>query len=500
MYKSILLQKSKISDAVRITFLTLCLYFAAGNTQAGWLYYVVAMIFGLLVMNLIISACMLSGTVISRALPQRPIRVGENFTVELTVKNTSRLALYHSSLELSVNSAFAAAGPLPEHGGQDEMLVKDFNGSTEAFMQPDSAGKILKFYLPCLPPQQEIRIACCLKALRRGIFAAGTVKQSASYPFSLINVSRRHFKNEDQPLQNGSSEISQPYIRVYPAPIKIPAQNRRQSSYSNQKILALKSSEGTLRGLHEYSEGEDVRHIHWMTSARLNKTVIKEFQQNTERDNLLFIPIADYSVLSLLDSDLLSKAIALKEQLGRPNELSSRLRSKMLEKLDKAKEELNGRFGFEELLCCLITASENCSGSRGGFSVVLPGADKLQSINSIERLRNEIPGWSVLDNPFCLKNDEQKSAFYNLLHKMLLKSRFSRIIVLSLSQEALPVPCPAAYKKKIEYLLFSPLAPSEQDKGISEAFSAKIAALKSVSRSAELITPNTPPERAAGHL
>lgn len=492
MYKTILLQKSKISDAVRLLFLTACLYFAAGNTQSGWLYYIIAIILGILLMNLLLSVFKLRAKIAAIRTPSEPIKVGESFTVDFEITNAAGFTTFHNCLEFHVNEAFAVLGPFPRQGSQEEMLIKDFNGSTEAFLQPDSQKKTVKFYLPRLAPQERVRFSCTLKALRRGSFVPGILKSPSNYPFSLITAVRTVFDEEDFKGR----------IRVYPAPVKIRKKHNRQTINSERRALALKSSEGTLRGLHEYSEGEDVRHIHWLTSARLNKIIVKEFQQNKETERLLLIPVADGTTLKELRPRALSEAEDLRKRLDEPPKpLSPGERRKILGKLKKAEKELNAYFGFEELLCCLMTAAEGCTERKGSFRAVFYNNDgRLRYINSLKRLRNEISGWSLLDNPFYLKTEEQKNAFYHLIEKALPKGRFSRIIVLSLSQAALPLPLSAAGRKAAEYLLFSPVGPSEKNSGVYASFSKKVSALRALSRSAELIDPTTSPEKAAKKL
>lgn len=506
MYKTILLQKSKISDAVRLLFLTACLYFAAGNTQSGWLYYIIAIICGILLINLIISSLRLSGIVVNRALPPHPIQVGKSFTVELILRNVSKFASSHSAIEISAGEAFEISGPLPQCGSQDEMQIRDFNGSAEAFLLPDSRGKSLKFYIPRLPSQEEIRIVYTLKALKRGIFSAGTVKHSTNAPFGFITVSRYHFKDntqEQDDLNNSGGRI-----KVYSAPIKLRIRNRRQILKSDQRKLSLKSSEGTLRGLHEYSEGEDIRHIHWMTSARLNKTVVKEFQQNKETERLLIIPITDNS-LSLLTDNKKLRSHKLSDYIDNfifklllPKIYDDRRTDRILNDLKKEEEETNKFFGFEELLCCLMTAVCSCSNNRGIFNIVFYNkrSEKLESISDLNSLKNALPEWSVGDNPFDIYNKEEIHNFYRLLKKTLQKNRFSRILVLSLSEYTEPIPCPSKFKNKIDYILFSPLDSSNDRYGIYKSFCRKIAALKPFSRSAELLDPTISPEKAAKKL
>ncbi|MBQ7503121.1 DUF58 domain-containing protein [bacterium] len=283
--------------------------------------------------------------------------------------------------------------------------------------------------------------------------------------------------------------------------------------------MKLRSADGDLRGLREYSEGEDIRYIHWMTSARFGKPIIKEFQEVRSSQNILIIPIADYSLLKQLYPKQFSRWERRSEKENIFVLLTKLLLSIYInfESIEDIEKSLSSHFGFEELMCCLITAAEKYSGGKDSFTVVFQNSEnKLQTLSNLEKLKHKAAEWSMLSSDFCFENEEQKQSFYHSLELMLKRRSYSRIIVLSLSQEALPVPCLKKYKSKTSYLLFTPLyfdadGPNaggslefagslpelRQNRTIYGAFTQKLSELKALSKTAELITPDSSPQNTA---
>ena len=473
----------------------LCLYIIAGNTQAGWLYAVIALLIGLLCANLAISYMLLSRLEFQFHHPEL-IPTGQTARIAVTVKNNSNFYLNHYCFEITADENFDIVEPLPEKGDQNIMLVKAFD-SSEADSAP--ACEFIKFHIRSLAPHEERTFSYAMRAKRRGCHTIKFQTRSVNFPISIIAAAKRD--SFDKP------------IKVYPAPINAAVRKNLNSHAENRRVVRLKSTDGDIRGLHEYSEGEDIRFIHWLTSARIGRPMIKEFQEIRGFQNILIIPIADYSLLKQLYPKIFSR---WQKRSEKESIFASLLRFFFFYINFKSKkdleESLSSHFGFEELLCCLITAAEKCRGRNDRFSVVLQNSkNKLQTLSDLKALKSKASEWSVLNSDFCLKDEEQKQRFYHSLEHMLKKRHFSRIMVLSLSQEALPVPCLKKYKNKTSYLLFSPFYLDETNSAgrlkyagalpkrklkreFYDAFSQKFSILQTLSKTAVLITPNSSPQ------
>lgn len=499
MQKKLLLSPPELSDTAIAVLVVLILCFIAGAFQSGWLYAVVAFLTALLCINLIAS-CIILSSLEFQICHEMLIKTGQTAEITVSLKNSSKHYLYHYCFAISADENFDIVRPLPQIGDQDEILVK---ASDSAEADSDPPCQFVKFHLHRLAPNEERTFSYAVKAKKRGCHQIKFQTRSVNFPLGLFAV----FKQD---------EFQKP-IWVYPAPIKTSFQKHPKSELGNLRTVKLRSADGDLRGLREYSEGEDIRYIHWMTSARFGKPIIKEFQEVRSSQNILIIPIADYSLLKQLYPKQFSRWERRSEKENIFVLLTKLLLSIYInfESIEDIEKSLSSYFGFEELMCCLITAAEKYSGGKDSFTVVFQNSEKkLQTLSNLEKLKHKAAEWSMLSGDFCFENEEQKQSFYHSLELMLKKRSFSRIIVLSLSQEALPIPCLQKYKSKTSYLLFTPLYCDGPNSGgslefagslpelrlkrtIYDAFSQKLSELKALSKTAELITPNSSPQNTA---
>ncbi|RYG74136.1 DUF58 domain-containing protein [bacterium] len=128
-----------------------------------------------------------------------------------------------------------------------------------------------RFVIEAVPSGASIESDLPLHSLKRGIYTLHEAKLVGSDVLGLFRIQKRLPLNTNVGLN----------IIVGPAILRtdraaggsggaIPASSKR----------ALQSGHGDeLRGTRPYSPGDDLRHVHWKSSARIGELVVKEFEQ-----------------------------------------------------------------------------------------------------------------------------------------------------------------------------------------------------------------------------
>ena len=126
-------------------------------------------------------------------------------------------------------------------------------------------------------PKQQRSYAAYTLLNRRGAFQLGPTLLSSGDPFGLFRTSR---------LFEGDQELLVlPYVvelAVFPAP---------SGQFPGGKAILRRANELTPQaaGVREYMAGDGLRRIHWPTSARRDRLMVKEFEQDPQADVWIFL-------------------------------------------------------------------------------------------------------------------------------------------------------------------------------------------------------------------
>lgn len=93
----------------------------------------------------------------------------------------------------------------------------------------------------------------------------------------------------------------------------IKAQKSVFSSINGENITKIKSSGYDFVELHEYTSGEDIKHIDWIISSKIGKPYVKVYQEQKEL-NIVIIPILCASInfgVRILKHDIITEICAL---------------------------------------------------------------------------------------------------------------------------------------------------------------------------------------------
>lgn len=125
-----------------------------------------------------------------------------------------------------------------------------------------------KCYFLKLPPGREQRTSYRHTFSRRGPYRYDGFRISTKFPFGLFRKSR---------IMSGRGDIL-----VYPAihAVTPPAPRGQLIGDSEAQRLGRR---GEFFGLREYREGDDQRDIHWRSTARTGRLLVREYQQEAQR-------------------------------------------------------------------------------------------------------------------------------------------------------------------------------------------------------------------------
>lgn len=228
-------------DGIGFILLTLAAGTAAINTGNNLLYLILAAMLSFIIVSGILSEWCLRGIEIERRLPQH-IFASIPFSLMVRIINKKR---FLSSFSLVVREIATASGP----------------GNA---------------YLFRIPPRHTSHTSytACFKKRGRQILKGFVL--STLFPFGFFNKSLK---------------------RILPGEVIIYPRIDNLTESLKEELFALgniaesrgKGRGTTLYNIRDYRAGEDSRAIHWKSSARQSKLMIKEFEREEERMINLFL-------------------------------------------------------------------------------------------------------------------------------------------------------------------------------------------------------------------
>ena len=103
---------------------------------------------------------------------------------------------------------------------------------------------------------------------RRGVFSAGPVRVTTGDPFGLFRFSRSYGKSHSLLVLPEPVEL--PYFRAPSAQLPGEGRVRRRTHYVTPNAA----------GVREYQPGDSYNRIHWRSTARLNRLMVKTFEMD----------------------------------------------------------------------------------------------------------------------------------------------------------------------------------------------------------------------------
>ena len=216
--------------------LTLVVGMAAVNTANNLLYLIFGLMLSFITTSGILSELMLRKIRLNRRFPKH-LFAGQAAPVALEVTNgKTRVA----SLSLLVEDLSQAA--VPEH----------------------------RRYLLSIAPQQTQAVTYPVTFPQRGLHRPGKLRISTRYPFGFFLKSAIFAETDD--------------TLVYPALTPLNASDRAAFSPQAGDSGARRKGGGQeFHGIRDYLPGDNRRQIHWKSTARTSKFMIKEFEEEQKK-------------------------------------------------------------------------------------------------------------------------------------------------------------------------------------------------------------------------
>ncbi|KGM11967.1 hypothetical protein N869_02230 [Cellulomonas bogoriensis 69B4 = DSM 16987] len=176
------------------------------------------------------------------------VTVGERAVGRITVRNTSRRRLLPAQIELPVG-----------RGAAD-------------------------FHLPSLGPDQVHEEVFAVPTTRRAVVVVGPVRSVRGDPLGLM---RRRVRWTDP-------------VDLYVHPLLVSLQGAASGvlrDLEGQSTRSLSDSDMSFHALRDYVAGDDRRHIHWKSSARVGQLMVRQFEDTRRTHTALAVStaLADYT-------------------------------------------------------------------------------------------------------------------------------------------------------------------------------------------------------------
>jgi len=207
-------------------------------TGLGWLYIIEAVLLSLLVVAFLLARWELRGVHAHRTVTPYSFE-GDTVFVRLVVENHSR----RRKLLLELRDRFPAAPP-------------DSVEAIRLIEMLDAGGRAARSYQA--------------QACRRGRYTFGPVEVRSGGPFGILFATKR---------------VAQPTsLLVYPTVEPLPHSFLDHATIQSQQTLsrALVGDDQQFRSIREFRSGDPRRWIHWRSSARLGRLVVKQFEMQRQ--------------------------------------------------------------------------------------------------------------------------------------------------------------------------------------------------------------------------
>ncbi|WP_158542543.1 DUF58 domain-containing protein [Lujinxingia litoralis] len=249
--------------------MTLAVGFGALNTGNNLLFLLLGMMLSLIVASGLLSEAVLRALQVRRELPRR-LYAGESAPGRFLIQNAGRWPSL--SIEISEHDIEAIAGPLRGTilTAERPAWWKLWRPQTSDDHRPLAAAYCLR-----ADAGQETTLTTHYTIATRGIYRLKTVQIATRFPFGFFEKARELPRAQEITV----------YPRSRPTPVWL---SRLRQDLGDTPRHRLGQGEDFF-GLRDYRDGADQRAIHWKSSARRSKPLVREREANDRRDIALVL-------------------------------------------------------------------------------------------------------------------------------------------------------------------------------------------------------------------
>lgn len=236
----------------------ICLFFVALNSGNNLLYLLLSMLIALMIASLVLAEASLRGVIPKRQPPPR-LHAGTPFLMGIALRNEKQ--------------------KLPSFSIEVEDLCDDKVVDKRCYFLKIPSGRTQQTaYRHTLP--------------RRGRYVFSAFRISTKFPFALFRSSR-YIEHRSELL-------------VYPALIQLEHWPKALTQAVGDQSISRLGRRGSFHALREYRQGDDPREIHWRSSARRQRLMVREHEIEAVQQVTLYIDNA-LPVDKLRDPEELAK-------------------------------------------------------------------------------------------------------------------------------------------------------------------------------------------------
>jgi uncharacterized protein (DUF58 family) len=225
-----------LSKRLVLLALAVILFLTAWNRGIPLLYLMFSLLLATLLLGQFMPQFSLSGLVAERTAPQIAV-AGDSIRLEILLCNRGRLPRFM----VEISDRF----PCGAYGRTEPMC-----------------------FVPYLSPRTELRQNLLVPCAMRGEFKLGPLQLASAFP---LGIARKSKVTEERP----------PAILVYPATFPIanlPIAPATATEREAGESVSIAGGCEEFFGIREYREGDPIRKVHWPSSARRNRLVVKEME------------------------------------------------------------------------------------------------------------------------------------------------------------------------------------------------------------------------------
>jgi uncharacterized protein (DUF58 family) len=165
--------------------------------------------------------------------------------------------------------------------GESSTGIVEVKNSTRRRMGPRLAedvlgDKVVRMALPSLAPGQSIEQPYMVPAKQRGLFDVGPVRLTRADPLGLFR------------LVQGQGSIEQLWVRPRTRAMATVSSGWAKDLDGPTSDVAPRGS-AAFHALREYQQGDDLRHVHWRSSARRNQLMVRHFVDTRRSQELVML-------------------------------------------------------------------------------------------------------------------------------------------------------------------------------------------------------------------
>lgn len=160
--------------------------------------------------------------------------------------------------------------------GEIEVRPAGAGRSPSAVVEMPVGESIAQFFVPAVGSQRSWNEVFAIPARRRGVVTLGPVRTVRADPLGLI----RRVKELAEPLE----------VIVHPQTVRVPFDATGfQADIEGVVTAKLSSSDVSFHALRDYVPGDDRRNVHWPTTARTGRLVVRQFEETRRSHHLLVL-------------------------------------------------------------------------------------------------------------------------------------------------------------------------------------------------------------------